>query len=120
MLVIRDAQMAVFDRLAGDRFAERLVRHARAHYPAVEGLTDDALRARVDAALARARSYGLTWEFTLADFVGRALTVTQEFDRHPELAAALREVAASPSPDQSFMLIGLKVSADAWSALAAG
>lgn len=116
MLVIRAAQLEVFDRLASDRFAERLVRHARAEYPAVSSLSDAALRARVDAALERARGYGLTWEYTLAEFVGRDLTVSPEFDRHPDLVVALREVAASPSPDQSFMEIGLKVPAHVWNA----
>lgn len=115
MLVIRDAQMAALREAREQALVDRLHAHLRAAHPAALAAYDEpTARAHIARCIAEARRLGLTWEVCIADFVSLAFTVAPYFHTRPAVAAALRDVAAAPSPDQAFFLLGQRVSPAAW------
>jgi len=89
------------DALEGEeavRFRERLVASVRENFPAkVENMTEQDLQACVAEGIAKARSYSLTWESAIADFVGLMFDVAPTFDQHPDVYRILRDERISPN-----------------------
>jgi len=113
VIVIRAEQMSAFAAAHaaafGRRVAESLCRHG---CPAAVELGDDALRARVEIGLRRARAYGITWERSLAAFVAWMFWIGPDFDRHPVVRRIL--TAEEIAPDERVeLLVGL-VPATVW------
>jgi hypothetical protein len=119
MLVIRTAQMSAFATLADKRLASRIVEleRARAEVPWVPA-AESMLRARIIDALARGRQWGLQWDLSLADFARLDLTYGSAFDAHPEVSAALDEVARDAQPDVRFFSLSSRVAPAVWASLA--
>lgn len=114
MLVIRAAQMSAFATAADARIVE--LERSRAEVPWVPA-AESMLRARVADALARARRWGLRWDLSLADFARLDLTYGSDFDAHPEVSAALDEVARDAQPDVRFFSLTSRVAPAVWASL---
>lgn len=98
MLKIRPQQT---DAMAASAFLDRTVVHVRRFYPdLVAPLSQLELRARVSHCVARGRSHGLTWEYSLTVFVAHMLTLCPTFDEHPEVK---RVLLRSPLPPDERM-----------------
>jgi hypothetical protein len=92
MLIIRREQMALFESAVEDEFERRLTAAIRAwHGAELHQVSDDALRARVRAGIARARGYGFRYESTIADFVELRFSVGERFDEHPPVRTVLTD-----------------------------
>ena len=92
MLVIRDAQLAVFERAFESAFVERVVDHLRRALPAFSG--DDpnnALREAVLMWVRRAGEYGIVTEYDLVRFVDLQFVIGADFDTRRDWA---REILA--------------------------
>jgi hypothetical protein len=101
MLKFRAEQMRVIERALEERFVNRLVGHLRDHHADTEvklpgqttrlgDLPEPKLRELVCRGIARARTYGLTWESTITAFVAIMFEVAPNFDRMPIARLALR------------------------------
>jgi hypothetical protein len=89
MFVIRDAQLAVFaeDRLR--RFAERAEAHLRRVLPdRCRELGDDAVRASVQKAIAKAGAYGLESEYEILTYLNVMHILGFAFDEDPQYSRA--------------------------------
>ncbi|HEX8244896.1 MAG TPA: hypothetical protein VF541_15415 [Longimicrobium sp.] len=86
MLTVRNGQLAALaDERARD-FAERMCRHLRHEFPAETAALGDAeLRTAVDAALARARAWGLASGEELCRWLNLCACFGWAFDRDPAL-----------------------------------
>jgi hypothetical protein len=80
-------------RAAGNStFVDRMVSHMRNyHAETVAALSDRELRSRVRHGIERGRTHGLTWEYSLASFVGHMFEICPEFDKHPAIERVLRD-----------------------------
>lgn len=57
----------------------------------VADLDDRELLFRVRHCIAKARSYGLTWESSISIFVAHMMSINPEFDKHPSIQKTLRD-----------------------------
>jgi hypothetical protein len=97
MFVVRDEQMRDLAAVARSRFVIRLTRSIRRQYPeAVGARSDPELSDEIVALIGRARRVGLTWESSIADFVGLAFEVAPRFDAHPIVRRVLLDPAVPP------------------------
>ena len=73
---------------------------------------DQELLGRIDAGIVRGRSYGLTWERSIATFVGWTLLFGSRFDSHPRIQhlLTLKEVP----PDERVPLVNEAIPLDEW------
>lgn len=95
-------------------FVQRVVDHfRRCHEEAVLELSDQVLRERVVHGLAKGRSYGLTWEYSLTVFVAHMLRINPEFDKHPAIQRELTDPARG-APDERIDKLVAYVSDEAW------
>lgn len=84
MLLIRMSQVAALSAIAEDNFIERMMEHLEETFPDVtDPLTRRELRARVEATLACARSYGIDNEADDCRFLSLAGAYGWEFDSAP-------------------------------------
>jgi hypothetical protein len=117
MIVIRAAQLAALQAAMDARGVERLCAEVRAAEPeAVEAFDDEALRANMAVALARARGHGMVSPLGVTEFFMVMLRHGPRFDEVPALrefltdarihalwreapGQALAEASALPAPD---------------------
>jgi hypothetical protein len=112
MLVIRREQMAA---LGQERFLAKLVRFARDYHGAdVAHLSDSDLAGRIEAAVARGRALGLTWELTLLRYVRLTISGSSAFFDHPALSPALERIRAADDPDLAFFQLETLAGPAAW------
>jgi hypothetical protein len=98
MFQIRTAQLSAFQDEFERAFPARVVEHLRKHHAqAIAGLGGEPLRALVSERIRRARSYGLTWESTIAAFVAMTFAIAPEFDRHPSIRRILHDEKIPPN-----------------------
>jgi hypothetical protein len=98
MFVIREKQAEEMRSARRRVLAPRIAGHVRLNHPeAVAGITDEELEQRVHARLDRARSYGMTWEKTLASFVSLTFVVGEHFDEHPAVRRVLNDSSVPPN-----------------------
>jgi hypothetical protein len=91
MMRIRKAQMAA---LAERSFLDESVQHFRLMYEEfVDELSDAELRARIQHGFARARAWGLTWEYSLTLFVAHMITINPRFDDQPAIRRVLQDTS---------------------------
>lgn len=108
MLRFRPNQLAMFRRAADAGFLDRLVEHLRKEHADVPvrlstarrttlgQLPEDILRELVRLGVAKARSYGMTWESTITGFVALMFVAAPNFDDLPQVAEMLREPRVHP------------------------
>ena len=89
MLVISQEQMEAMSAYTLGQFEERNVARLRATFPAQTGeLSDDALRALIHQAIARARSYGVSDENDVECYLDCVVLYGPDFDSDPRTAWA--------------------------------
>lgn len=109
---IRPAQLKAFAPAAEGAFERRVAEHLREHHAGVtvklpsadadarevevRDLDDSALVEMVRGGIARARSYGMTWESSLTSFVVLMFLVAPNFDDHPLINRLLTNQAVEP------------------------
>lgn len=115
MLSIRREQRQKVGELA---FEERTADFCRRCIePHVARLDDRRLLLRVRHCIARARSYGLSWESSITAFVLHMLSIGPEFDKQPVIQRVLRDESI-PVDDRMTAMLGL-VDDDDWEEAAA-
>jgi hypothetical protein len=86
MLVIRADHLSAMNRLRDEEYARALGRFFRSDNPdLVAGLTKSELDARMTAAVARARTYGIRTDRGLFQFAGLDLAMGPDFDLIPAI-----------------------------------
>lgn len=101
-LKIRPEQLEAFQPVADAAFVRRLVSHLRSNHEdsevtipsgrlKVAQVSDDVLRRMVESGIARARTYGMTWESSIASFVVLMFLTAPNFDKHPLIERGLRD-----------------------------
>jgi hypothetical protein len=107
MLKIRPEQLKVFQPVAEAAFEQRVVEYLRENHddevvilPAgeyqVKDLDDGTLLKMVRTGIARARSYGMTWESNLTTFAIVMVVVAPNFDDHPLIRRVLNDDRIEP------------------------
>jgi len=83
-MIIRDAQKEELQKNAEDDFEIDIVNFLQADYPdIVADLEPGLLRLMVRVGIARARSYDLTWRYSISMFVSLMFMFAPNFDEHP-------------------------------------
>ena len=103
MLAIKREQR---QKVGEPAFEDRTVEYCRlviGHH--VEMLDDRELLLRVRHCIAKARSYGLTWESSISIFVTHMLSINPEFDKHPAIQRVLQDEAI-PVDDRMAAMLG--------------
>lgn len=89
-MLIRSAQLQLFQQRAEDAFEVRVAEVLQARYAeTVAELPPVLLRERVRLAIARARAHGFTWQSSIMGFVVMMFELGPCFDTHPSFARAL-------------------------------
>jgi hypothetical protein len=112
MLTIRPEQLETFLPVAEASFERRVADYIREEHadeavtlPAgegevienkVNGLDDETLLKMVRTGIARARSYGMTWESSITAFVVLMFVVAPNFDGHPLMTHILKDGSIEP------------------------
>jgi hypothetical protein len=116
MTTIRAQQLETLRERCDKRFSSRL-------FATFRGLRcfakcgDEELLRRIDAGIVRGRSYGLTWEWSIATFVGWTLLFGSRFDSHPRIRHFL--TLTEVSPDERVALVNDVIPPDEWHKLRA-
>jgi hypothetical protein len=97
VLVIRDAQMLIFQEVAVDEFSGAMVEHLRRCFPAqCAGRDDEDLRAFVDRLMTKALRHDIDDRVAVCKLVDVAMVFGEDFDtdpRCPWAAEALRDTS---------------------------
>ena len=81
-------------------FVQRVVTHfQRYHMDAVYEWPEDLLRKRIEHCIARGRTWGLTWEYSLTVFAAHMIRIHPEFDQQPDIRRELGN-ATHGAPDE--------------------
>jgi hypothetical protein len=107
MIVIREEQFAAFHGITEAAFERRIVDHLLQRHAdevvrlpagerAIAELPDETLQGMVRTGVARARSYGLTWESSIFAFVTLMFVAAPNFDEHPIINHILKSVDVEP------------------------
>lgn len=90
MLLIRNAQMRVFQQQRSQQFLRDMADYVRAREPAlVAGWSEDRLHECLQVARRRAAVHGIRDPLALAEFFSAMHTHGPRFDAHPAIAAIL-------------------------------
>lgn len=91
-LSLRPEQVEAFDEALEPEFSRRLCELLRRHLANdTSRFDDESLRALVGRSLRRAKGHGLRWESSIGDFVSLAVSIGENFDTHPRIAALLSD-----------------------------
>ena len=97
-MIIRDEQMSALQEKAEDDLENEIVRFLQTDYPdIVDGLDPDILQRMVRVGIERARSYELTWRYSISMFVSLMFMFAPNFDEHPAVNARLTNPVAPPN-----------------------
>jgi hypothetical protein len=105
VLKIRKKQIETFDKIAEDRFVDKLIAYLKDKQSVwVANSPDAELRQRVQWGINRARSHGLTWESSIMKFVSLMFRIAPNFDEYPPIAALLArtDIPANDLADRLF------------------
>lgn len=89
MLTIHPHQIKLLDQHQEQRFRATLRKHIQQEYPAYAQVSPVTLMRLIGFGLARARSYGFTWQSNLGQFVYLMAAVASNFDLHPAIHSLL-------------------------------
>lgn len=97
MLVIRDEQIEQLNEIAEDEFIDELALTVRdTHGELVKDIDDEDLRELVRIGAARARRHGLSFEETIAVFVGWMFEFAPNFDEQENIKKMLADERLEP------------------------
>lgn len=127
MLTIRPEQLEVFQPVAEAAFERRVVEYLRGHHAdegvilptgghEVKDIDDKILLKMVRTGIARARSYGMTWESSITAFVVLMFTIAPNFDEHPLIQRVLKNEEIEP--DSRFDRLWESITEENWQAAA--
>lgn len=95
-------------------FVQRVVTHfQRYHMEAVYEWPEDLLRKRIEHCIARGRTWGLSWEYSLTVFAAHMIRIHPEFDQQPDIRRELGN-AAHGAPDERIDALPGHVPNRAW------
>lgn len=97
---IRPEQILGLQDAADMEFHRRLAAFIRHQHEPVSNLGDAALMKQIRASVESARTYGLTWQSSLASFVSLAFEFGSEFHKHP----AAQRILTDPSIPSNFRI----------------
>ncbi len=99
---LRDEQLRSMSVALETEFEARLADHMRRHHAdPSRGLSDRELRGRVRFGVERARTRGLTWQSSIACFVGLMFEYGPSFDEHTLIDPYLRSSQADLALDMA-------------------
>src|SRR5262249_52407035 len=105
MLQLRKQQLDSCTRGAELQFEKAVMAHLRENHASdVSGLPDDTLHKRVRFGIARARTYGLTFQNNLTAFVAHMFEIAPDCDEQPAIHAVLCDEAAQPDTRMDLLL----------------
>jgi hypothetical protein len=123
MFKIRPEQLEAFEPVADAAFVVRVVQHLRDEHAdevvslpdreyTVAGLDEETIAEMARTGIAKARSYGFTWESSITAFVVLMFVVAPSFDNHPLIKRALNDT----SPDENSRIENLfeRTSSENW------
>lgn len=124
-MIIRPAQLEAFQAGAEADFENRVVRHilkehaeVSVRFPTrtvgVAEIPEELLREMIRNGFARARSYGMEYESSLAAFVSLMFAVAPNFDEHPLIRRVLLD--EREPPDSRIELFDEHLTDDDWEA----
>ena len=108
MLKIREEQMVSFQAVADKAFVKRVAKFLRAHHSntrvtlperitTIKRMEDETLTSLVHDGIARARTYGMTYESALVGFVLLMFEAAPNFDTHPAFQRFLKDEELQPN-----------------------
>lgn len=87
MLIIREQQLSIFDRMATARFEDQLVSYIAAEYPIpYETMGESGARKLISTAIATGSSYGIKTEGSVGVLLELMIQFGEDFERAPERA----------------------------------
>lgn len=114
MLKIRKEQM---DAMAYEAFARQMTEKLRSDFAEdIPEMTDGELLERVRAAIGEGRTYGLTWESSLAPFAVLSVVLGPDFHKHPKIRGILSD--QTMPPDERGNSLIHRLTRDDWDELA--
>jgi hypothetical protein len=135
MLKIRREQFDVFQSVAEINFQKRLVDYLRVNHSdavvhlstgrmPVSQIPEEILNQMVRGGIARARSYGMSWESSLSVFVVLMFVAAPNFNDSPSIQSVLLEEKLTPNErinqlwdrtsEQDWQMVEQHYDADAW------
>ena len=128
-LRVREEQLLAFRAVADEDFVARTAEYLRAEHPEaavalpdgerpLSEMPDELLLGMVRRGIARARSYGLTWESSITAFVVLMFVVAPNFDAHPLIRRVLTDEKVAP--DLRVDQLWEETTDENWEAAAAG
>jgi hypothetical protein len=119
MILIRQEQLAAFERAARERRIDELIASLFDEVPrSVRMLPPPLLRSRVELALGRAEERGLRRAGSVQAFVTLMFAVAPDFDAQEAIRAVLDDEALTP--DQRMRALETRVTPDDWAEAAKG
>jgi len=109
LLSIRSEQMSVIETFVQEGFVRRIAEHLLANYPqalvrlpgedvfTVDALPEETLYDLIRSGIRRARSYGFTFESSIAGFVAVMFEIAPNFDTHRLSQVLLNDEEVEPN-----------------------
>jgi hypothetical protein len=86
MLSIREEQMAVFSKVAAQKFEDRMVAHLKRCFPSeLESLGEPKARELIQHGVKRAASYGIRGQRDVCKYIDLMIALGSDFDSDPNL-----------------------------------
>lgn len=110
MLRVSQAQRS---QVGDPAFFDRIAFHIGRYRPRdIRGIPPAVLRRRIAHGVAKGRSYGLTWEYSLTVFVSHMIGINPAFDEHPAVQRVLHD--PDLEPDKRVDALYVRVTDDEW------
>lgn len=89
MLSIREGQMAVFSKIAAQKFEDQMVAHFKRCFPReLDSLGEPKARELIQRGVTRAASYGIRGQRDACKYIDLMIALGSDFDRDPNLSWA--------------------------------
>jgi hypothetical protein len=112
---LRKEHMEAMEKAAEPAFIDELCEHLRStQAEEIAPLPDDVLKARVEVAIARARTHQLRTEQAITGFVSLMFAIAPNFDEHAVARQCLTDQTVQP--DARVDLLGERMSIQDWQA----
>jgi len=106
MLIIRKEQLAVFSRQMVEVFVDRAALQLRAKYQEpLQDIPDEDLYSIIHDGIAKARTYGITYETDVLQFLEHTISLGADFDSNPEMNRILEILSQSIDGTMKMILL---------------
>jgi hypothetical protein len=87
MLIIRKEQMEVFSRYMLEQFTDRAIKEIKENFDTLTiDISDTDLRAMINAGITKAKSYGITYEKDVMQYLKYIICFGPDFDANSEFS----------------------------------